>query len=69
MLFRSRGFDGRRFHDDAGHAIDFDPRVPLQDGPGGYYQFKPVPGQVAASSLMKFLWQQAHAEWHPAPKP
>jgi hypothetical protein len=63
-----RGFDGPRFHNGAGHAIDFDPRVPLDGGPDGYYQLKPAPGRVAASALMKVLWQQARAEWHPEPK-
>ena len=60
-----RGFNGRKFHDEHGHAIDFDLRVSMTDNQSGYYQLMASAGSVAASPLMAFMWGQALTEWQP----
>jgi len=60
-----RGFDGRKFHGEAGTVIDFDPRVSLVDNKSGYYEFLPGASQIAASPILQFIWQKAADEWKP----
>ncbi|MGH8759027.1 MAG: phosphatase PAP2 family protein [Burkholderiales bacterium] len=60
-----RGFDGRKFHDAKGHAIDFDPRVSMSDNKSGYYQILPGVGTVAASPILAFMWDKAVKECQP----
>ena len=58
----SRGFDGKAFRKD-GAAIDFDPRVSMIDGSSGYYEFGTEALAIAQSPELRFMWEQAAAEW------
>jgi hypothetical protein len=60
-----RGFDGTKFHDAKGHAIDFDLRVSMTDHTSKYYQYEAATSVVAASPLLAFMWARAAKEWHP----
>ena len=60
-----RGFDGPKFHDAKGHAVDFDLRVSMADNKSGYYQLLSSAGAVAASPLLAFMWSKAVKEWQP----
>jgi membrane-associated phospholipid phosphatase len=60
-----RGFDGPKFHDAKGHAVDFDLRVSMSDNQSGYYQLLSPTGAVAPSPLLAFMWDMAVKEWQP----
>ena len=60
-----RGFEGPKFHDPQGHAVDFDLRVSMSDNQSGYYQLLASSGAIAASPLLAFMWSMAVKEWQP----
>ncbi|MEO7642784.1 MAG: phosphatase PAP2 family protein [Ramlibacter sp.] len=66
-----RGFDGARFHGaklpgkGQFRALDFDPRVSLDNGTSGYYQVVGPFGEVPVSPLLAFMWEKARKEWLP----
>ena len=60
-----RGFDGPKFHDAKGLAVDFDLRVSMSDNQSGYYQLFSPTGAVAPSPLLVFMWDRAVKEWRP----
>jgi len=61
--FHERGFNGRKFHDAEGGAIDFDLRVSMTNGQSGYYEYEAQGTTVTESALLAFIWRKAAAEW------